>query len=49
MSSMMKSNLGRTQDYIEKLTDSLGTVLEDYIINSIPNDSSMWDEKDCNV
>ena len=45
MSSVMKNNLERTQDYIEKLTDSLGTVLEDYIINSIPNDSSMWDEK----
>lgn len=33
------------QDYIEQLTDSLGCLLTNYIVECIPNDSSMWDQK----
>ncbi len=35
----------RTQDYIEKLTDSLGTTLQWYIVECIDNASEMWDNK----
>lgn len=37
-------DIGRIQDYIEKLTDSLCTTLEDYIIE-MPNGSETWDRK----
>lgn len=35
---------GRTQDYIEKLTDSLCTTLREYIIG-LPNEPETWDNK----
>lgn len=34
-----------TQDYIEKLTDSLGWTMIQYVIQDIPNGSERWDEK----
>ncbi len=37
-------DIGRTQDYIEKLTTSLCSTLEEYIIN-LPNGPETWDEK----
>lgn len=37
-------SVGRTQDYIEKLTDSLCMTLEEYVIG-LPNGSETWDEK----
>lgn len=45
LSTMMDVQTGRTQDYIEKLTDSLGTTLQGYIVDKIPNDPAMWDTK----
>lgn len=33
------------QDYIERLTDSLGMTLTDYVIQDIPNEPERWDEK----
>ncbi|MBE6611481.1 MAG: helix-turn-helix transcriptional regulator [Ruminococcaceae bacterium] len=33
------------QDYIERLTDSLGSALTGYIIDGIPNDRERWDDK----
>ena len=33
------------QDYIETLTDALGTLLQDYIAYTLPNGPETWDEK----
>ena len=33
------------QDYIEKLTDSLGSELERYILNRLPGGTDSWDKK----
>ena len=33
------------QDYIEKLTDTLGTQLQDYIAYTLPNGPETWDKK----
>ncbi len=35
----------RMQDYIDKLTDSLATTIEQYTIDCIPNGTDMWDTK----
>lgn len=37
--------LCHVQDYIERLTDSLGSILTEYVIQDIPNDPERWDEK----
>lgn len=45
MSNMMKSDPAPAQDYIEKLTASLASALERYIVDRIPNGPERWDEK----
>lgn len=37
--------LCHAQDFMEKLTDTLGTIMTQYVIQDIPNDPSRWDEK----
>jgi len=37
--------LCHTQDYIERLTDSLGTIMTQYVLQDIPNEPERWDEK----
>ena len=41
----LNGDLSRKQDYIEKLTCTLASVLGSYIIDNIPNGSDMWDIK----
>ncbi len=37
--------LCHAQDYIERLTDSLGTIMTQYVLQDIPNEPERWDEK----
>ena len=38
-------HLMHAQDYMERLTDALGTVMTQYVIQDIPNGAERWDEK----
>ena len=45
ISSMMNTKHEYAQDYISRLTEALGTALEEYIIDILPNQKKNWNGK----